>query len=555
MHSLRRLSVPALVVLALAGCGRKAAVAPPERFVAANAAAVLVVPGLATFGRQATDLLQTAATFPGGADLGNARTALAGALLFDPLDAAGLASAGLDPARGLALWGVVGKGGEQNPDIVLALPVADAAKLEAAIGKLAKERAAGSERAVDAGAPEVITWRAGAGGPVLFGYAIVEQTALASFGERAVESVRAAAAVPATANVATVPAYQKSMKALGDALALRFFVPAGSPAAKEFPQFKEGLSAGIHAGRDRLGIAAAVLLGEREAAVKAAIAKKESAALLAKLEPSAQWVARGDGDPGQAGDLKSLLDTMAKEGLPPPVQEMVKDMLASLGSGSALGIALLPPAAGSKAKLADAPLAAFRVELLASLKDADKMKATVQKAVDMASEMAGPQQPARGKKGKGGKPDLGKNPWRFPLPGGEVAAAVADGRFALVLGPTGSLEALLARNGTAFKAPTPAAEKALGSGAGGMFVDVPRLAKAVQAIPEKAIADGAQGAMMKSMADTYANAAARILAISLASDLVEGAARGELLVEAIPAPPLPPGQPGAAPAAPAQGAK
>lgn len=538
----RQLTTATAFLLALAtavGCakcgGAPKAVIPVDRFVASGAAAVLIVPRLSGFAQQAADVLATAGTFPGGRDLLDARAVIGDRLTFDPFDAVSIAGTGLDPARGLTVSGVVGAGGEGNPDVLVTLPIADGVKFEAAVARLAKERLDAPERKVEPGTPEVVSWGMAGGGPALFSYAVVEQTALLSFGPAAVATVRAAAALPATGTVASVPAYQKSMKALGDGLALQFYVPANSPALKEVPQLKEGLSAGLRAGRDRIGVVVAMLLGDREAGIKAAAARGESAALLAKLDPGAALVVRGDGDPGQSADVQALTEALTREGMPEPLLALFKDFVASLGSGTAMGIGLLPPASGAKAALSDAPFGAFRAEVLVSVKDPPKMTAAIQAAIDMASAQMGPPAPKKGKKaGKGARVDLGKNPWRFALPGGEVAAAVADGKLALVAGPAGSLEALLARTGTAFKPPTAASDKALKSGTGGMFIDVPRIAAAVKAYPESAFGAGAEGAMVKSMVDQWSASASRITAVSVSSELVEGAARGELLLEVTP---------------------
>jgi hypothetical protein len=539
----RQLTLTALLltlatVVGCAKCGSAPkGVTPVDRFVTSSAAAVLIVPRLAGFAQQSADLLTTAGTFPGGRDLLDARAVIGSRLTFDPFDAASIAGTGLDPARGVTVSGVVGAGGEENPDLLVTLPIADGAKFEAAVARLAKERLDAPDRKVEPGTPEVVSWAMAGGGPALFSYAVVEQTALVSFGPAAVATVRAAAALPATGSIASVPAYQKSMKALGDGLALQFYVPANSPALKEVPQLKEGLSAGVRAGRDRIGVAVAMLLGAREAGIKAAAAKGESAALLAKLDPGAALVVRGDGDPGQSADVQALTEALTKEGMPEPLLALFKDFVASLGSGTAMGIGLLPPASGSKAALAAAPFGAFRAEVLVSVKDPPKMTTAIQSAIDMVTEQMGPP-PQKGKKAKkGAKPELGRNPWRFPLPGGEIAAAVADGKLALVAGPAGTLEALLARTGTAFKPPTAASDKALKSGTGGMFIDVPRIASAVKAYPESAFGGGTEGAMVKSMVDQWSASASRITAVSVSSELVEGAARGELLVEVTPTAP------------------
>ncbi|MGB8931520.1 MAG: hypothetical protein WCC48_09775 [Anaeromyxobacteraceae bacterium] len=536
---MRTLRLPSLAVAIAftAGCSQCGSRPPPptERFVAADAAAVFIVPSLAALAQQSSDVLATAVTFQGGKELLDARAVIAGRLTFDPFDAASIASSGLDPARGLALSGVIGKGGESSPDLVLSLPIADAKKFEAAVTRLAQERLSATARDAE-GAPQVVVWREAAGGEPLFAYALVERTAIVSFGQSAMDAVRTALAIPAAATIASRPEYQRTMKALGDGLGFEFYVPAGSPALKEVPQLKDGFAAGVRGGRDRIGVAAAMLLGPREAAYRDAVAKGESAALLSKLDPGAACVARGDGNPSLTTDLQGVADAMTKQGIPAPAIAILKDFVGALGSGSALGIGLLPPDPKAKGRLAEAPLAALRAEVLASLSDPDRMTAAIQRAVDLVTEQATASRGAGAKAKAAPRPSFGKNPWRLPLAGGEIAAAVADGKLAIALGPTGSLEALLARSGTTFKAPTPAAEKALHGGTGGMFLDVPKLAAAARSYPEAAFGAGQQGVMLKSMVDQWSNTAARVTAVSLSSALVEGAVRSELLVEVAPAP-------------------
>src|SRR5512138_66497 len=153
--------VPAAPLLISAGCARCGSRPPPpvERFIAADADAAVVIPTLQGFAQQAGDLVATAATFPFGAALRDARAVLAGRLTFDPLDAKAIAAAGFDPQRGLALSGKAGARGPDSPDVVLSLPVGDSAKLEATIATIAKERLGATERSVDPGTPEVISWR------------------------------------------------------------------------------------------------------------------------------------------------------------------------------------------------------------------------------------------------------------------------------------------------------------------------------------------------------------------------------------------------------------
>lgn len=534
----RRLSVALGLAVAFAlGCARCGSPPPPvERFVAADAAASLVLPTLEGFARQTSDVLATAGTFPFGKGLLDARSVIAGRLTFDPFDAAAISAAGLDPKRGLSLSGKVGERGPNAPDVVLTLPIGDAAKLEETFAKLARERLGATERTVEAGDPEVVGWRMAAGAPTLFAYAVVEQTALVSFGDTAAAIVRAAAAVPATATLASVPAYQQSMKALGDGLAMQFFVPAGSPALQELAQLKDGAAFGLRGAKDRLGLLAAMPLGAREAALKAALADAKSGALAAQLDPRAVMVARGEGASGSMMDPAELTIALAKQGIPASAQELVAEFVGSLGGSSAMALSVLPQT-GKTAVLQLEPLRFFSAELLLSLKDPARMTAALQRAVDgLSSQASAPA--VKGKKGTA-RIDLGKNPWRFPLPGGEVAAAVADRKLALAVGPKGTLEALLARTGSAFKGPTPASDQAFAGATGGLFLDVPRLVAGLKALPEAAYGEGQQAVMLKSMVDQYATASERITALSVRSDVVEGIGRGELLVEVRPEVPAP----------------
>jgi hypothetical protein len=525
MRNARRLAL-LLTALTATACGRCGSRPPPpvERFVAADSAVTLVIPTLEGFARQSSDVLGTASTFPFGTTVRDARSVLAGRLGFDPFDAAAVAAAGLDPKRGLALSGRSGPRGPNAPDVVLSLPVGGVEKLEATLSSMAKERLEATERTVEPGTPEVIVWRTNTGGPIVLAYAIVERTALLSAGEAAVAAVRAAAAVPAGATLAELPAYQRASKALADGLAAKVFVPAGSPALQDLAQFKDGLAIGLRGAPDRLGISAAVPLGAREAALKAAVAGGRSAALLGQLDPAAVLVVRGEGTAGSATDPAELSAALALQNIPGAAGALVTDFVGSLAGSSAMAVSVLPQQ-GKPAQLQAEPLRLFTAEILLSLSDPARMTAAIQRAVD---ELSG------GAKGKA-KLAVGRNPWRFPVAGGEVAASVADGKLALAVGPAKTLEALLARSGSGFKGPTAASDEALRSPTGGLFLDVPRLAAAVKALPEAAFGPGQQGVMLKSMADQWATSAERISAVSLASGLVEGFARGELLIEVRPA--------------------
>src|SRR5574341_135507 len=125
MRTHLRLPLLALTLVIAAGCARCGSRPQPpvERFVAADTAAILLIPSLEGFARQSSEILGTAGGLPFGTALLDARSVLSGRLSFDPFDAAAIAAAGLDPKRGAAIFGRVGDRGPDAPDVVLSLPV------------------------------------------------------------------------------------------------------------------------------------------------------------------------------------------------------------------------------------------------------------------------------------------------------------------------------------------------------------------------------------------------------------------------------------------------
>jgi hypothetical protein len=516
--------IAALLLLALftgcARCGSKAA-SSPERFLAADDAGAVIVPSLEELSRQGADVLATAATFPGGDHLLDARGVLQARLGFDPFDAASVAGAGLDAKRGAAIGlRQTTPGGE--PETILSLPVADAAKFDAALTRLAKERLHLSARSAEKGKPEVIAWRDSEGGSVQVAYALAERNAVVGVGPKAVELVRTALAVPAQGHLGTTPAYKTASAAAGPGLALLGFVPPGSPALEKMPQLKDGFAFGLRGAKDHLDLVGCTLLGDRETAVKASI-KGASTALLAKVDPAASVVARGEGDLQAMVPRDELLAMLGKQGSSKDVEQLVLDAYESIDSGTAFGFSLVPVADGRKVPvLMEEPLGFFKVEMLLALKDPAKMKSVLQRAV---KQYGG----GRMKAGGDGR-------YTTPLPGGEVAVAVEGQQLLVAAGPAGTLKALSGRSGSAFKGPTPTSAKALEGGMGGMVVDVGKLSAGVKAIPAAAYGDGASSGAIHSSVQQWATTAARFPAISARSELVPGAQRSELVIEVAAAP-------------------
>jgi len=520
------LAAAALATLAF-GCSRCGqAPPPPERYAAAEAAFLVSAPSLAALAGQVGEVLATVATFPGGQAALELKAVLPVRLGFDPLDPKALAGAGLDPARGAALWMIPGQAGAE-PALVVALPVGDAAALEATVARIAKDRMGTGERLAIPGSPEVIGYKpAGYPGAYLFCYLITGKTLLLSGGQQGAEAVRAAAAVKPAASLEAAPGFRKAVAALGPGRALVAWVDpqralAGLPVPPgTLAQLKEPIAFGLSGGRDRLALATAMLPGDRAADLEAAATGAASRPLLAKLDAGAFLAFRGDAAFSLLLAQVEAQPELGSADLPPEARRILKEVLASLGGGVAGGLGLLPPAGRLEARPSEAPLRFLRAEALLSLKDPARMAGAIDAALAAAGE-------GKLKLPKGG-------PWKVPGPGGEVGAAI-DGQVLLVAaGPPGALEALRQRTGAGVKGPTAASDAALRGGAGGLVLDVPRAAAAVAAFPEEAFGEGVDGVMAKSMVTTWSASLARILAVSVSGGFAGGVQVGELLVEVKP---------------------
>lgn len=533
----------ALVLLALStGCARcgQGAASSPERFIAADSAVVFVIPSLGALSQQGADALATAGTFPGGQTLLDGRAVLQGRLGFDAFDPASLGTTGLDPKRGAAI-GLSMKAGEKKPaadpadpmaellgmdmppepDVVVTLPVADGKKLEATLARLAKEKLQLAVQGTADGKPPVVTFRKAEGDAVQLAYAVAERTAILGFGPKAIETVRAALAVPADKHVGTAPSFKVASAAVGPGQAFFAVVPAGSLLLKDAPQLKDGFAMGVRGAKDQLAVVACTLLGEREAAMKAA-PKGSSPALLAKLDPGATIVARGDGDPNSYLPREDVLKALGMAEVSPQMTKNVTDALDALGVGAAFGFGLVP-VKGKPAELTEAPLSFVRAELLLALKDPAKARVALR---GLLEELAADHEIVP-------KPNA-NGPWKLPLPGGEAAMAVEGNQLLLVAGPAGSLQALVARSGSAFKGPTAISARALEGPLGGMYADVPRLVETVKAIPSEAYGEGPSGMVMHTNVQQWAPTVARITALSVRTELVPGAQRAEMVLEVAP---------------------
>jgi hypothetical protein len=515
MRPSRLLALPFLL-LALAAC-KKAP--PPERFIADDTQVVLLFPSLDAFAKQTSDALDTIATFPGGQAARDAAAVAKSRLGFDLLDPKSMADAGLDPKRGAATG--LNLGMDAGPrSVLVVLPVSDAKKFAATLDSLAKDKLGFPARGVDAGSPEVVTFTHTEGAPAFLAYAIIEKSAVISMGPECVEQVRKAIAVPKDKSIGGAAGYKAALEAIGPGQGFVYYVGPIPQMQQLMPSFKQGMAVGISAAKDRLALAMGMPLDPGSPYLK--VGKADAGALVAKLDPGAAWVMRSDSDIAStaAEQKKVVMDFAEKASVPDQAKQAIGDAIDSLGGGAAFGLGIVQAPAGTTFE--QAPLSFFRGELIFGLKDPAKMKGVL---AMLSKETEG--------KLAAASPD---GPWTFTGQGGEAGVAVEDGRLLVAVGPAGALKALAGRSGTTFKAPTATSAKAFGGSMGGMFIDVPKLAEGVKAIPASAYGEGPSGEMKHSAIQENLPIVSRITAISATGEVKGNTLRSEVVIEVAPAP-------------------
>lgn len=522
-----RAAVAALLVLAAAGCarcGRPAAV-PPERLLPADVAQALVLPRLRSAQEQAASLVRAAQAFPAAAGLAGAIAGVQAQLGFDPLDPEAARAAGLDPERGLAL-AVAPDGGR-----ILVLPLGDEAALTATVGRLARERLGADRREVARQAgTEIAVFRA-SGRPSALALLVARGHALLAAGAQGPARLAALAGVPEAGSLDRSAPYRRARAALGPDPAAVLFAPPRSPALASWAPLREGAALGLSAGPRRLAAAAAILLGaERSAAWRAAVGPAGPPADEVALPPcpaDAFVAARLSGDPAPAlrralAAAPGVEAALARAGLEPE-----RDLLAALAPGAVASLSLAPTfevAAVSRGRERAAARDPFRlVHLSAALAARDEAQARA--ALARLARAA----PALGLSASA-VTVAGRRAWR--LSRGALALDVAvDGRRVLVGGGAGTLAALLAGAGAAYRAPTPAAAAALQVGTSGAVLDFGRLVTSFRALPPSAYGSGPDAFVMRSLAERVIDPASRLSAGSVRAAATAEAARLDLLLE------------------------
>lgn len=501
------------LALALSGCARcgpPPAGPPAERWVAADAVGVLVVPELGELQRQAAALYATLLAMPGGGDLSLLRTGLGAQLGFDPFDPASVEAAGIDPRRGLAIAELPGPGGPGTGRPLLVLGVADEARLRGLAARLARDRLGAGEQGLEnANGKPIDVWRRGAGAPALVALAITERTALLSTGPGSPDAVRAALALDAALSLAGSPAWRRARDAAGPGLSGLFYLPAGAPALGGGP-FPDGAVMGVSGAARSARLVVAGLLGANEARLRPLAGTGAGQAGPLALDPDTVLAARLSASPA------ALLALLPDDGADPRLSQ-ARAFLAELQAGVDLGLSLSPRAdlGGAVASRgAIDPFAVVRLELTGAVKDP---AAAAARFDALARQLGGAATPGRWR--------LGDGPTR-------VEWALTGGALALSGGPAGGLEALLARAARQAPAltPPPAAAEALQGGLGGAALSGDNLVKGLKALPPDAWGTGPDAVMTRSMVEKLATPTGKGGGITLRADLPQGALRVALEV-------------------------
>lgn len=527
-----RTALAASLALLAAGCGRcgspAPAAVPPERWLPGDAPAAVLLPHLGEAASQAGGLLRTALAIPAAAGLAEPVAALKAQLGFDPLDPAGLASAGLAPERGAAAAALPGGGA------LLALPVADAARLDATLARLARDRLGAAVRAeVRERTAVAVTFRAGSDRPAALCYAVAGDTALVAGGPDGPAAVAAALSRPEPGSLAASPAFAAARAALGAGHAALLFAPPSARLAAELPPARDGGALGLRAGPAGLWLRAVLLLPAAREEVWREVAGGPDAAGAGREElsrlPGDLFAAGRFGGSPQAllRRVGYLLPAAWAGRLERAHVDLARDLGAHLAPGAAAGLSLSPrfdaaALAGGVAAAARDPFRLVHLTAVARVKDPEALRREL-----LRLERAGPALGLRI-----ARPRPGGGSWSARVGGGTLAWALEGDRL-LLAGGAGGLAALGA-GGPGFAPPTPGARAALESGGAAAAVDFPGLVRRVRELPPEAFGTGPDGFVMRALVDRFLEPASHLAAASLRLEVIPGAARVDLAVEALP---------------------
>lgn len=513
----RRLAPIALavaLVLAFAGCGGckgKDAPTPqasPLAFLPQQPQGVVHVPDLAKVGQtvaalEKTKLAELAAAAYGAKDTEQIARPLVRQLGFDPRKPEGFAEAGIDGSRGLAV--ATDEAGAQ----LLVIGVADKAKFEAYVASIAR-RMGGATRGEaqftppgEGAQPLAVSTFAAGDGSVKLAWAQRDGFAVIGADAGAVDAVGRAIARPWDRSLANDAVYRKAAGKLG-ARDLYVWMPKGTKVeGRRGTQFEHGVAVGLTAS-DK-GVNARVLLprGPLELAVLEPAGKVAGAELVPLLPADDFLAVRLGGEP-QA--LQPLLEAVLPRGLFVRLRRAGIDagteILGLLQPGVVVGLGLNPEIdlSGGIPQEANVsrtnPFEFVHTTVYAKVKDPARAAQVLEKLaagagqfqMTVASEEIG-----------------GAKVYRASYAAGEGMSWTLAGDTLIATGGKGVLQKARTRIAAAdaprFEVADPSARKVFQSSASAAHLDMPRLTKALRAIPESAY--GVGGFRIKAIVETW----------------------------------------------------
>ncbi|HYD41311.1 MAG TPA: hypothetical protein VEB43_10825, partial [Anaeromyxobacter sp.] len=517
--------------LVVSSACRRSSGPPPERFLAARTEVAIVVPDLRRAAKDLAALQDTTARFPGTGSVRQLRGMLSSQLGFDPLDPDAVAQAGIDPSRGLAVGIEPAPPGALAPTPVVILPVKDVAALEAVVARVARERLGASRRTENTEGALRIWSYAGEGGgapSLVLASRGEDRTAALSSGARAGEAVRAALSRAPADALAEVPAWRELRKAIGD----RYSILAATTPGGATLRLPHHVVLGATAEPGVLRVGLAVRLAGDAAALRGPGGGGSKQALRA-LSPDAPLALRWDGDPAALGRL--LLPGvpardrrwLAEHGF-----DLQQDLFDVLAPGAAASISLSPRLdlrEFSEADVRADPLRVVRFEIVGDVKDEAHAARALAKLPGLFAALRGSGEPPR-------PADASGRTGRIVTPSGELAWRLDGKRLLAAGGAPGALDALAARTGPGWTAPSKASAAALEGGLGGAVLAPRTLASAVRGLPDEAYGSDPAGFLMRSIVESFLAPLDRLQAVSARADLGDAALVVSLEVEAAPPP-------------------
>ena len=490
------------------------AAVPVERLLSPTSDWVVLSPALGRLGADASALSATLATLPEGEIVAEGLRQLSAGLGFDPLIPQGLASVGLDPARGAALAQEGGVG-------FVALPVADPTLVVARVARMAAERLGATQR--ERQASGVLTFSPpasavaaalgfrdgyallaqGPAGAQLIGRLLAQAKAAPSEGSSPSASARRSAEPPSSGapTLEGDPTFVAASGRLGPGFDLVLYLPAASSLLPRPPHALPGRAfiSGLAFSKARLTARVLALLSVPEGAALSALSLPAGQGLVALLAPAAPILARLGGEPAaMAQAWRGLLPRELQRRLDGAGIDFGRDVLQNLKPGIALSLGLAPGIDLSAPPTLDPrrenPFRYVALTAVAQARDPVRAQVTLAKLLTLAPILDATVV----------RRSVGSQPIdTFHYARGEGVSVALAGDTVLVTGGEGAMEAALGRvtgKGARF-APSPALAHALvGHVSDGLALDTDALLAAVERIPPSAYG-GLTGLTLRSLVD------------------------------------------------------